>query len=212
MATGDVIVQAFVKGIEFGVFYYRFPRQPRGAIFSVTDKRLPTLTGDGKSSLEELILKDDRAVCLAPLHFKAQRQHLFDIPAQHQRIRLVEVGTHARGAIFLDGSHLITTALTDTIDAISRRFKGFYFGRYDLRVPSVEDFRKGRHLTILELNGVTSEATHIYDPRWSLVKAYRDLFRQWEIACDIGAQNAQEGCQTISLKGFHKMLTKRGNP
>jgi hypothetical protein len=42
------------------------------------------------------------------------------------------------------------------IDAVSKGFQGFYFGRYDVRAPSVEAFWKGREFRILELNGVTS--------------------------------------------------------
>ena len=45
---------------------------------------------------------------------------------------------------------------------------------------------EGRNMKILELNGVTSEATHIYDPKFSLLDAYRVLFQQWRIAFEIG--------------------------
>jgi hypothetical protein len=75
------------------------------------------------------------------------------------------------------------------MDRISKTYDGFYFGRYDIRTPSVEDFQQGRNFKVVELNGVTSEATHIYDPRNSLWDAYRVLFAQWRIAFEIGAQN-----------------------
>jgi hypothetical protein len=49
----------------------------------------------------------------------------------------------------------------------------------------------------VELNGVTSEATHIYDPKQSLCGAYRVLFEQWRIAFEIGLQNSERcACQT----------------
>jgi hypothetical protein len=63
----------------------------------------------------------------------------------------------------------------------------------------VEDFKKGRNFKIVELNGVTSEATHIYDPRNSLVEAYRVLFQQWRIAFEIGAQNRLHGVRPTSM-------------
>lgn len=45
----------------------------------------------------------------------------------------------------------------------------------------------------MELNGVTSEATHIYDPKLSLFDAYRVLFQQWRIAFEIGDLNRARG-------------------
>ena len=202
----DIIVQEYIEGMEFGVFYYRYPGHQNGAIFSITDKRRLFLTGDGEHTLEELILLDDRAVCLAPLHFRVHRGRLFDVPAAGETIELVEVGTHARGALFLDGSALITPEMTAAFDAISRHFAGFYFGRYDVRVPSVDDFQQGKHITVLELNGVTSEATHVYDPKNRLFRAWRDLMRQWRIAFEIGAANAEKGFEPISARRFLELV------
>ncbi|MDX1618632.1 MAG: alpha/beta fold hydrolase, partial [Balneolaceae bacterium] len=36
----DMIVQQYAEGTEFGVFYYRYPDEEEGTIFSITDKRL----------------------------------------------------------------------------------------------------------------------------------------------------------------------------
>ncbi len=79
------------------------------------------------------------------------------------------------------------------MDRVSRAYEGFYFGRYDVRANSIEDFRTARGLRILELNGVTSEATHIYDPQRGLLAAYRTLCRQWQLAFEIGAANNRLG-------------------
>lgn len=202
----DTIVQEYIQGREYGVFYYRYPGQDRGTIFSITDKRRLYLTGNGKHTLEELILLDDRAVCLAPLHFRVHRKRLFDVPSAGEEIEIVEVGTHARGALFLDGSGLITPEMTSAFDSIGRRFNGFYFGRYDVRVPSVEDFQQGNNIKVLELNGVTSEATHVYDPDNRLFRGWRDLMRQWKIAFEIGAANAERGVRPISVRRFMEMV------
>jgi membrane protein DedA with SNARE-associated domain len=192
-AAVDCIVQEFVDGFEYGVFYYRYPHEPTGRLFSITDKRLLTVTGDGRSTLEELILGDDRAVCMAPFHFNNHREQLFTIPRPGEIFRLAEIGTHRRGKLFLDGRTLQTPDLISAIDTISKRYDGFFFGRYDIRTPSIEDFRRGMNFKIVALNGVTSEATHIYHPGNSIWSAYRTLMRQWELAFDIGAANFQRG-------------------
>jgi hypothetical protein len=88
---------------------------------------------------------------------------------------------------------LLTADLAHAIDTISQTFVGFFFGRYDVRVPSVEAFTRGQDLQVVELNGVTSEATHIYDRQNPLVTAYKTLFTQWDLAFEIGRQNRARG-------------------
>ncbi len=192
-ASGDLVVQEHVEGLEFGVFYLRQPGEETGTIFSITEKQLPSVVGDGERTLEELILADRRAVFAARSYFERFAGRLDEVPAAGEAVRLTDLGTHCRGAVFLDGAAHHTPELAAAIERISRSYEGFFFGRYDLRVPSVDDLRAGRGLRVLELNGVTSEATHIYDPRHSLFAAYRVLFRQWSAAYQIGRRNREAG-------------------
>jgi len=140
-----------------------------------------------------------RAVCMSDFYLRKNAKRVEEVPAAGERVQLVEIGTHCRGAIFLDGRDAITPALEKVIDRIARTFDGFFFGRFDIRVPSRQDFMAGRNLKIVELNGVTSEATHIYDPKLSLLEAYRVLFQQWRIAFEIGDRNRARGIQPASV-------------
>ena len=188
----DVLAQERADGREFGVFYYRKPADLAGHIFAITDKRFPEVVGDGIHTLEYLILADDRAVCSARSFLRLQAERLASIPAAGERVQLTRLGTHSRGALFLDGMKFNTPQLEAAVDELSRGYRGFYFGRYDLVAPSEEALRAGGPLIILELNGVTSEATSIYDPGHDLIHAYRTLFYQWRIAFEIGTAVRQE--------------------
>lgn len=206
---GPVICQEHIEGPELGVFYVRHPNETRGRIISVTEKRLPRVIGDGVSTIETLILRDDRAVCMAPFYLRRLGARAKEIPAIHEPVRLVDLGTHCRGAVFLDGGPLLTPSLEEAIDRISRAAEGFYFGRYDIRGESLVDLMLGR-FKVLELNGVTSEATHIYDPRLGVAAAYRMLFRQWRLAFEIGACNRRRGVETTSLSELlHRLRAYR---
>jgi hypothetical protein len=205
-ATADVIAQEYVPGVELGVFWVRFPHAERGEIFSITEKTLPAVTGDGERTLEELILADERAVCMAHLHLERHQEQLDRVPARGERVQLGELGNHCRGATFTDGRALLTAELSAAIDDLGRRFEGFHFGRFDLRVPSLDDFKAGRNLKVLELNGVTAEATHIYHPGSSLWSAYRVLFRQWELAYAIGAANVERGARAATVRELVRLL------
>lgn len=208
-AAGAWLVQEYVAGEEFGVFYVRPPDAARGRILSITAKRFPAVTGDGSRTLEELILADDRAVCMAELYLAAHDRRLGFVPAAGESVQLVEIGNHCRGTVFLDGRAHATPELLAAIEMVARGFEGFYFGRFDLRVPSVDDLRAGRNLRILELNGVTSEATHIYDPQARLLAGWRTLFEQWRIAFEIGAANVARGATRPSLRELLALLGRR---
>src|SRR5262245_35905165 len=209
-AAVDTIIQEYAPDSEFGVFYYRIPGEDRGQIFSTTEKRFPVVVGDGESALERLILKDERAVCMARLYLHKQRDRLRETPAAGERVQLVELGTHCRGAIFLDGGWVKTESLEEVFDQISRGFEGFYFGRFDVRTPAVEEFKQGKNFKIIELNGVTSEATHIYDPRNGLLTAYKTLCSQWRIAFEIGVRNLNRGARPTSISVLARLMIEYG--
>jgi len=204
----DTLVQQFVPGQEFGVFYIRHPGEERGTIFSITDKRLLTLTGDGRRNLQDLILQDERAVCMAPLHFRRHAARLTAVPAAGEPVPLVELGTHCRGAVFLDGEWVRTPALERAIDELSRRFEGFYFGRYDIRTTDLTEFQQGRGFRVLELNGATAEATSIYDPTNRIGAAYRTLFTQWRLLFEVGAANIARGARPATIGELWQLVRR----
>lgn len=191
---GDLaILQEYVSGEEYGVFWLRPPGAEGGRIFSITAKRFPSVVGDGVRTLEHLILGDERAVCMADVYRNRFAERLFEIPGAGEVVPLAEIGNHCLGAVFLNGAELATPALTKAIDELSLGYRGFHFGRYDLRVPSAEDLAAGRGFKVIELNGATSEATHIYDPEVGALRAWGTLIRQWRWLFRIAAHNARQG-------------------
>jgi pimeloyl-ACP methyl ester carboxylesterase/membrane protein DedA with SNARE-associated domain len=200
------VAQAYVPGEEFGLFYARHPDEPAGRIISITRKVFPELTGDGRHTLERLILADRRAVCMAKVYLARFRERLSWVPAQGERISLVDIGNHCRGTIFLDGSDLCTPALEAALDEVARGYTGFAFGRFDLRAESAEALRAGRGFKIMEVNGVTSECTHIYDPKHHAFHGWRTLCAQWRLAFQIGAAQAKRGARVFTVPEFFQML------
>jgi len=101
-SSETVIAQEYVAGEEFGIFYIRRPSDRRGKVWSITAK-LPTfVVGDGGRSLEQLILDDERAVCMARFFLRKFSERLGEIVPAGERFLLAELGTHSRGALFLD--------------------------------------------------------------------------------------------------------------
>jgi hypothetical protein len=197
--SGDHILQAYVAGPEFGLFYARRLHEPAGRVISITTKELPTVVGDGTRTLDELILGDRRAVALLDVYRETNADRLRSVPGRGERVAIAELGTHCRGAIFRDGRFLRTPALERAVDAASRAMNGFSFGRFDVRAESESALREGR-FQLLELNGVTSEPTHIYDPCESVFSAWRTLACTWTLAFAIGSDHAAAGARVWSLR------------
>jgi hypothetical protein len=198
-ATSDTILQRYVPGCEFGIYFVRYPDDARGRVLSITEKRFPSVTGDGRRSLRELILGDIRAVCMAAAYFRVAKRSLDSIPDEGETIPLVEIGSHCRGTVFLDGSGWITPELNARIDWVSQAHPGFYLGRYDVRAASPRSLQRGE-FQIIELNGVSAEATHIYDPAIPLWHKYQVMARHWRMAFEIGAINRARGAHSLSLR------------
>jgi membrane protein DedA with SNARE-associated domain len=200
-STGaPLIVQRYAPGPrEVGIFYYRMPGEGRGRILAITEKIFPAITGDGRSTIAQLIGNDARARFMSARYLARFADRADEILGEGQVLKLVETGNHAQGCIFQDGMHLLTPDLAARIDEISRKLPGFHIGRYDVRYESDDDLRAGRNFQIVELNGAAAEATSIYDARNSLWSAYRTLFRQWELVFAIGAANLRRGNLTTPV-------------
>lgn len=186
----DFLVQEFIPyENEVGIFYYRYPREKKGHISGIVGKEFLTVTGNGKSTIEDLLQQDARFVLQLPVLKRTHASILPQVLAKGKRHVLVPYGNHSRGAKFLDMSHLIDPVLIDTIDKICKKVPGFYFGRMDVRYNTWEELKRGENFSIIELNGAGSEPTHMYDPGHSIFFAWNEIIRHWIILYKISKQN-----------------------
>ena len=202
---GEVQIQRYDPGpIEAGVFWSRVPERGSrvdewaGEVFSITRKTFPAITGDGEHTIEHLIWSHPRAAMQAGVFLKRFEERLDDVLEEGERLVLTRTGNHAQGCSFSDGEDLRSDELARVIDELARCYEHaetgarIDFGRFDVRAASEEDLRAGR-FAVIELNGVTSESTNMYDPGRSVFWAYGVLFRQWARLYDIGAARRREG-------------------
>jgi hypothetical protein len=196
----DFLIQELVDlPLEFGIFYTRFPSEKNGKVTSVTAKELLFVTGDGKSTLAELIVAKDRAKLQWDKLKFAFADRLGEVVERGKKIELVSIGNHALGTKFMDGNYLINEKLNQTFDAISKQIEGFFFGRYDLRCASLTDLYEGR-IKIMELNGCGAEPAHIYDPDFPLWKGLKVMFQHWRNIFLISRENHRRGVRYTSFQ------------
>jgi len=200
-ANFDYLVQDLIPyENEIGIFYVRYPHEKEGKITGIVAKEFLIVSGNGTSTIEELIKSNPRYELQLKVLRKEYGKRLLEIPENGEQINLVPYGNHARGAKFIDGSNWITPKLNDVLNEICLQIDGFYFGRIDLMYKSMAELERGENFSIVEINGAGSEPTHIYDPKHSLFFAWKELMRHITYMYEISVENHKNGAPYLTHK------------
>ena len=200
-ANFDYLLQELIPfENEVGIFYVRFPNEKQGRITGIVAKEFLIVVGDGISTVETLIKMNPRYELQLNTLQKEYGNQLLDILPKGEKRNLVPYGNHARGAKFLDYSHLISPELTKVIDEVCLQIPEFYFGRMDVMYNDWKELEQGENFSIVELNGAASEPTHIYDPKHSIFFAWRELARHITYMYKISVENHKRGFPYLSHK------------
>lgn len=214
----DFIIQEFLDyPEEVGIFYYRLPNERRGKVVSLTLKEFLYISGDGHSTVRELIEQKPRALLQLENVQETQPEILSQVPEFGEKVPLSVIGNHCKGTQFINGNPFIDEQLNDTIDRVSQTIDGFYYGRFDVKCQSLEALKEGRDFKIIELNGAFSEPTHIYDPSHSTYwEALTTIVKHWRLVRQIAEVNHKRGVPFMrtadmltelrALKNYHRKI------
>ena len=200
-ADFDYLVQELIPfSNEVGIFYVRYPHESNGRITGIVAKEFLIVEGNGLSTIEMLVKVNPRYALQLKALRKEYGNQLESVLPKGEKLNLVPYGNHARGAKFLDYSHLISPELTKVINDMCVQIDGFYFGRMDLMYNSWEELLQGKNFAIVELNGAASEPTHIYDPKHSIFFAWKELARHITYMYKISVENHKKGVPYLAHK------------
>ena len=203
----DFIIQEFVDfDVELGVLYHRLPVTRTSNITSIVIKEFLGVMGDGVSTIRELLNHSERAKFQLPALEQRLGERLDEVLPEGVYENLQPIGNHCLGTKFLSGQHLITPGLVKIFDQIASEIDGFNFGRFDLKVSSIDDLYAGKNIKVMELNGVTSEPGHIYDPKYNLFKAYADTMKSMKTSCLVSIENMKQGAQVTPFLKMWKLV------
>lgn len=195
----DFLLQDYVDyDHEYNILYYKKPGEQKGAITSVTVKRYLSVTGDGKSSVLELMSREMHAVLQVERFKKEKPQLMKFVPPDGEVVRVEPIGNHVRGATFFDGRNMADETMTSAFDNIASRISGMNIFRFDVKCKKPEDVKTG-NVKIVELNGAGGEPTHIYETGYPLLRACGDLLRQWKIIDEVSRINHRNGIPYMPL-------------
>lgn len=200
----DYILQHFIDyPLEVSVFYYRYPNEASGHITGFLKKEFLQVSGDGCSTLLELILQYPRVRFMVEEMKLKHEKRLNDIIPEGERYCLSYALNLSRGGKLVSLAHEKDSRLLKVFDELSHYTKHFYYGRYDIKCLSIEDLKNGQNFSILEYNGSGAEPHHIYGDGNTLLQAYRIVLHHWNVLYKISKLNHNNGRRYWTFrKGF----------
>jgi hypothetical protein len=197
----DLILQPFVEmPMELSIMVYSLPDGSRSQVTSICQKDFLHITGDGHSTVEQLILSNDRAFLQYPTLEKKFESQFSNILKAGEKMLLEPIGNHCRGTKFINRNNEIDDSISKVMVGLLNEMPDVHYGRFDMKVSSWEELREGKGIQVLEFNGASSDPAHIYDPGYSLVKAYRDIYFHWSVMARIALQNRNTGKKPVTFK------------
>jgi hypothetical protein len=203
-AKEDVLIQDFIDfDLELSILYYRYPLIARGHISSIALKGFRTVLGNGKDTLSALIRDKYPKMKVSdyPLYL-IDKVNLI-IP-ENETVQVNCIGNIARGAHCVNYNHIIEANIIEVFDRITSFLPDFYYGRFDLKVPSVNHLRKGIDIKIMELNGTGCQPMHVFDENVSWWERYKAFYRHFKTIYRIGRINHSRGVKYSGLYEFIK--------
>lgn len=200
---GGYILQKFTPyPYECGVFYVRQNGKPR--ITGINMKHFPTVTGNGRDDLLTLARNHYR---YTP-HWNSFLQDIdtSQVLAEGDEKRLSFIGSHTLGCKFTDDEHLRTPELEAEIFKLFDSQPGFNFGRVDVKAADEEALKRGEFV-VIEVNGVASLPTHMFDPKFSVWQAYKIFFEHGKFLAQIAAEHRDK---PMTLMSYPQVMKKVG--
>ncbi len=197
LLLGKYILQKFTSmPFECGVFYVR--KQGLPEITGINMKHFPTVVGNGQDDLMALALQHPRF----SQHWYAflQAVDTEQVLADGEEKRLSFIGSHTLGCKFTDDEHLRTPELEAAVFKFFESQPGFNFGRVDLKFESEDAFRRGEFV-VIEVNGVASLPTHMFDPKYSVFQAYKIFFEHARHLGEVAKEHVKKDMQLLSYRG-----------
>jgi hypothetical protein len=187
-----IIQQLIEMPMEVSVFYYRFPDAAKGHISAFIQKDLLHVKGDGLSTIRQLILADTAAQSWINEIGSLNDEVFSRVLNKDEVFYGSYIANRYHGARFKNLSHLINEQLLQLFDELSHGSK-FSYGRYDIKCVSAASVRQGAAFSVMEFNGAGSIPNHIFTGGFTILQAYKEICRHWNILYEISAAYHRKG-------------------
>lgn len=196
LLLGDYILQKFTPHQhEYGIFFVRHKGEAK--ISGMNKKHFPAIVGNGKDTILTLATRHERYTH----HWYSFLQSIdtSKVPLEGEEIRLSFIGSHTLGCKFTDDTQLVSQELEKAVFNFFESQKGFNFGRFDVKAESEDALLLGQFV-VIEVNGIASLPTNMFDPRLSLLEAYRIFLHHGKMLVHIAKEHQDKKMNLLPYK------------
>ena len=193
MPANYILQDLVTYPLEVSVFYYRIPGEAKGHITGFIKKEFLQVTGNGISTLLELMEDYPRVRFRLEEMKQKHANKLQQVIPEGETYCLSQALNLSRGGKLVSLEKEKDEQLLAVFDGLSHYTKHFYYGRYDIKCSSIEDLKTGKNFSILEFNGSGAEPHHVYGNGNTLLQAYKILLHHWKMLYRISKQNNRNG-------------------
>ncbi len=202
----ELLIQEFLnEAHEYSIMYYYNNSNDYG-ISSFVEKHLPTIIGDGRSTIAMLIENMDNPFLNRDWIAKKNKKVLKNILPVGQSYMIDHVGNHARGSKFKNLNEHIDDKLLVSVKRFFNHVPGMNFCRLDIKAESLAALKEGK-FKLLEINGAKSEPLHIYDPNMSFSEIIKAIRFHWTTLFRIVRDNIDGVELPSSMEGIRAYYT-----
>lgn len=194
----NIIMEEFIETTqEFGLSWIFNPINKKVEIITLTERELLKVTGNGKTSLQNLIIQKCK---ISSVDLERQNKIIAGFSNLELKEKIIGERTISRAASVSYGtiSHKIKlpskqkASLEKLVPQIITDFSGLHAGRFDLKSNSLDDLVSGK-CKVLEMNGIAGTPLDIYDNEISIKEKYQILFDYFSRILDIADKNIASG-------------------
>ena len=186
----NYIIQKWIDyPIELSIFYCRMPQSIKGKITGMLMKKPPEVTGDGVSTLSELVAANEiLKLNYETISLRHQKRMQMVLPLG-KRFVISDASNRSQGGFLINLDHEIDEKLLNVFDNISLHSKSFFYGRFDVKCESLQALKNGEGFSILEYNGAGAGVQHVYGNNLSLFEACTTIVHHWKMLYEISEYN-----------------------
>lgn len=194
----QLLVQEYIQlEREFSIMFHNIEQADGQPFFSLIEKKLPYVTGDGISTLLELIHQSPNKKLRKEIileRFKSKGNLVLD---EGKTMLIDYVGAISKGAVVeripVNSADVLYTRLYDMFMR-----QEINFARVDVKAESLEALRNGEFV-IMEVNGIKAEPLEIYIKELPLSERVGIVSRQWKNLSLLAKRQREKGIMPNSF-------------
>ncbi len=199
------IIQEYTRfSHEYSILCYRFTTTV--FIRSITERIPLEVTGDGKMTLKDLINRLPYSNNKRKRIIASSTSELNETLASKE-LRLVNgLGNYDFGATYREHTE-VKSPLKKAVEELFTALQNYDVARIDVKANDWNGLQNGC-FKVLEINGLNGEPIHIYDQKYTLLAAQKEILRHWKQIYIISKNNAKLYTNRTRLLDGIQLLNK----